>query len=74
MILASSTRLKREREDKRTQQKGGKIKTKTKGKDKKRKKKPPKTKIMIERKEKANIAIKSIRALESARGRLPAVG
>ncbi len=73
MILASSTRLKREREDKRTQQKGGKIKTKTKGKDKKRKK-PPKTKIMIERREKANIASKSIRALESARGRLPAVG
>ncbi len=51
MILASSTRLKREREDKRTQQKGGKIKTKTKGKDKKRKK-PHKTKIMIERREK----------------------
>lgn len=73
MILASSTRLKREREDKRTQQKGGKIKRKTKGKDKKRKK-TPKTKIMIERREKANIAIKSIRALESARGRLPAVG
>jgi hypothetical protein len=38
VILASSTRLKREREDKRTQQKGGKIKTK--GKDKKRKKTP----------------------------------
>jgi DNA invertase Pin-like site-specific DNA recombinase len=73
VILASSTRLKREREDKRTQQKGGKIKTKTKGKDKKRKK-PPKTKIMIERRENANIEIKSIRALESARGRLPAVG
>ncbi len=58
MILASSTRLKRERDEKRTQQEGGKIKTK--GKDKKRKK-PPKTKIMIERREKANIASKSIR-------------
>jgi hypothetical protein len=38
------------------------------------KEKTPKTKIMIERREKANIASKSIRALESARGRLPAVG